>query len=361
MWRPFLRRRRPVGAAFAVYFALPVVLSAQADQPTPTTPPSELPAPVGATSAPQTPAPSAESLAPATAQSYVGTNQCVVCHRPQANAWAETNHAQAFTHLPEKYRDDSKCLKCHVTGFGEPQGYVAGSSTDLLMVGCESCHGPGALHVEAVQRFISSDTEDPNLEKELRNTISKTPPNSVCVACHTTQAHQSHPAYEGRLSPQASSGPVVQCNPALPLVHRSSSATAPVRYASRYNIKTCGSCHYVEYRQWRTEKHSALSAMLPPTHWNDQDCQKCHPLADAASEGPTAVSDSHSNRIGVACESCHGPALEHVRFNVRFISCPPLGPKLEQAARHSIRKGTPPTACVQCHVRESHRQHPPFN
>jgi hypothetical protein len=356
MLRAFSQRQVPVAPAIAFYFALQLVLFAQVDSPNPTTPPDELPAPEGATSADEAASPSAES----SAQSFVGTNQCVACHRQQANAWAETDHALAFTHLPEKYHNDPECLSCHVTGFGELSGYVAGTSTDLLMVGCESCHGPGARHVEAVQRFILSDTVDPNIEQELRETISKTPPNSVCVKCHATQAHQSHPAYEDQTDLQASSESVVHGNPALGFVPHSSSVTAP-KYTSRYNIKTCGSCHYVEYSQWRTEKHSALAAMLPPLHLNDQDCRRCHPRADAATVDQTAGGNSHPIGIGVACESCHGPALEHVRFNVQFINGPRLGPRLEQAARHSITKGSPSTSCVQCHTRENHRQHPQFD
>jgi hypothetical protein len=360
MLSQFSQRRILIGAVVVIYFVSHVAL-AQVDQPSSTSPSGELPAPGGASSGAPAPAPAAESLAPATVQSYVGTNQCVVCHRPQASTWAETSHAQAFTHVPEQYHNDPKCLKCHVTGFGDPSGYVADGSKDLLMVGCESCHGPGALHVEAVQQFILSETDDPNIEQKLRDTIIKTPTNSVCAACHQMQAHQSHPAYVGRLSPQVLSGSVVQCTPALPFVLRSTSSTAPVSYVSKYNIKTCGSCHYGEYGQWRTEKHAALSSMLPPMHRNNQDCQKCHPLADAATESVTTVNGSHSSWIGVGCESCHGPALDHVRFNLQFISYPPLGPKLEQAARYSIAKGKPATACAQCHVSQRHLPHPPFD
>ncbi len=79
----------------------------------------------------------------APAQPYAGTNQCFQCHRPQTNSWSATRHAHAYTDLPQPYQSNAACLKCHVTGFGQPSGFVAGGDKDLLMVGCETCHGPG--------------------------------------------------------------------------------------------------------------------------------------------------------------------------------------------------------------------------
>ena len=43
---------------------------------------------------------------------------------------------------------DPKCVGCHTIGFGTMTGYrreFAGAK--LANVGCESCHGPGSLHV----------------------------------------------------------------------------------------------------------------------------------------------------------------------------------------------------------------------
>jgi hypothetical protein len=308
---------------------------------------------------PQAIAPDQNTTAPGVEQAFVGTNQCFVCHRPQANTWSETSHAQSFTHLPEKYRSDTSCLKCHVTGFGDARGYVTGTEKDLLMVGCESCHGPGAKHLDAAQRFLLASTpdEEAKIEKEMRETVVKTPTDEVCIACHTTQAHGSHPLYEDTLPAPPAKGQTGQRK----LVSSISSVFAspsPTRYVPGYSVKTCGSCHYDQYLQWRTEKHSTLAASLPAKHANDQNCTNCH--ANAGFVDSTVSTDVHHAQIGVGCESCHGPALEHVRFNVRFIHGPRLGPQLEEAARQSISKGKPATACVQCHVGQSHKEHPQF-
>lgn len=299
-----------------------------------------------------------DPTAGAVEQAYVGSNQCFVCHRPQTNAWSESSHAQAFQHLPDQYRQDSACLKCHVTAFGVPNGFVAGTEKDLSMVGCESCHGPGALHVDAAKRFVLATSDEAQIEKEMRETVVKTPPDSVCIACHTTQAHGHHPAYEGMLPPPAKSA-VADYSTGRAAGHGHAHAAHAALYSPGYNIKTCGSCHYDQYLHSRAEAHAALSTMVPTKYRDDQSCLACHPGTHANPTNATSTGTA-LGRIGVSCESCHGASLEHVRFNVQFIHGPRLGPRLEQAARQTIRKNKPAVTCIQCHLEQNHKQHPPF-
>lgn len=304
--------------------------------------------------------PSTSKSAPsAVEQAFVGTQQCFTCHRPQTNTWSESNHAQAFTRLPEMYRNDVACLKCHVTAYGQPNGFAAGTEKDLLMVGCEACHGPGALHIDAAKRFVLATSDEAQIEKEMRDTIVKTPSDSVCIGCHTTQAHGRHPVYENVLPVPSAIGGVAEHGRSNSVSRSTVTSTHAVLYSPGYNIKTCGSCHYDQYLHWRVEKHAALSANVPAKYRDDQSCQACHPGTHTSSTSAQSASSSLS-RIGVACESCHGASLEHVRFNVQFIHGPRLGPKLEQAARQTIRKNRPATTCIQCHLEQNHKQHPPF-
>ena len=80
---------------------------------------------------------------------YAGTPSCVKCHATAMDTWAHTAHSQAFASLAAKKAEaDPNCLGCHTVGFGQVSGYqrkLQGSR--LASVGCESCHGPGSLHV----------------------------------------------------------------------------------------------------------------------------------------------------------------------------------------------------------------------
>ena len=88
-----------------------------------------------------------------TAASYVGTSGCVKCHASAAAVWTKTSHAQAFESLVDRGADaDPKCISCHVAGFSTVTGYRREfGTTKLVDVGCESCHGPGSLHVRMVE------------------------------------------------------------------------------------------------------------------------------------------------------------------------------------------------------------------
>jgi hypothetical protein len=295
-------------------------------------------------------------------QAYVGTNQCFVCHRPQTDSWSTTKHANAFSDLPEKYRDDAVCLKCHATGFDRPGGYVAGTERDLSMVGCEACHGPGAEHVAAAQRFILADPgEEQAAESQIRATITKNPTDDVCIACHKSQAHQDHPSFEGQPTSGTKQRLLNQCATDLRLVNGPRPVAATSGSLSRYTVKTCGGCHYDQYRRWQREAHFDLAKMLLAEHGRGADCQQCHPGPAMFATAFHPVDSTLSDWVGVSCESCHGPALQHVRFNRRFISGPRLGAKLEEAARQSIRQGKPAKTCIQCHVGERHGEHPPID
>ncbi len=77
---------------------------------------------------------------------YVSARRCGECHPAQVEGWNATPHARAFAALSARDRERAECVECHVTGFGAPGGYQAGSDPDLRGVQCEACHGPGSLH-----------------------------------------------------------------------------------------------------------------------------------------------------------------------------------------------------------------------
>ncbi len=83
--------------------------------------------------------------------SYMFADACNKCHPGQYRRWQKTLHAHAYQSLikVEKHFDE-ECIACHTLGFKQPGGF-----NDIQQVGefanvqCESCHGPGRLHVES--------------------------------------------------------------------------------------------------------------------------------------------------------------------------------------------------------------------
>lgn len=96
---------------------------------------------------------------------YVGTKNCKKCHIKEWKSWSETKMAKTFETLkpgvaaeakqkagldPNKdYTTDASCVKCHVTGYGKPGGFVSVDKTpELVGVGCEMCHGAGGTYTK---------------------------------------------------------------------------------------------------------------------------------------------------------------------------------------------------------------------
>lgn len=140
---------------------------------------------------------------------YVGVNKCKTCHLKQYKAWQETAHAHAFEGLTNASAEavagmaktlgvqvdghpnkTEGCVTCHVTGMGLQGGYPAVDSVKtagVTNVTCESCHGPGSLHIAA-----KADGR--------KGTIVKTVSAKMCTQCHTTATSPKfdYAAYKAR-------------------------------------------------------------------------------------------------------------------------------------------------------------------
>ncbi len=112
-----------------------------------------------------------------------GYTACQACHETQTAFWKLTDHYQSYSTLVTKgqaYNLD--CLPCHVTHHSDQlnkdtigREILLSLSPSLLVVGCESCHGPGLHHSES--------PEEVQPQKGARS--------SICISCHTKE-HDSH-------------------------------------------------------------------------------------------------------------------------------------------------------------------------
>ena len=147
---------------------------------------------------------------------YVGAAKCKSCHSKkqtghQFGIWTTSKHAAAFVTLEseeaKEFRaargvDDpvqsDECLRCHVTGHGEPKERFARSFDAKLGIQCESCHGPGDRHVRA--RLLAADDEDEEEDPFAGEAgpavlppgeIISVPKPESCLQCHNDES----PAY----------------------------------------------------------------------------------------------------------------------------------------------------------------------
>jgi hypothetical protein len=80
--------------------------------------------------------------------SYTGAVGCDDCHADQATFWKTTRHSHAWETLVERGQQfDFDCISCHVTGWDKPGGSNLAHNDSLRDVQCETCHGPGSIHV----------------------------------------------------------------------------------------------------------------------------------------------------------------------------------------------------------------------
>jgi hypothetical protein len=120
--------------------------------------------------------------------SYVGAETCKACHAPAYEFWQKalvkvqaktetgqimeriSGHSKAWKTLEDKHKTlDRNCIGCHSIGFMKPGGYCKAQEVDFRKdVQCESCHGPGSLHVE----------------KGDKKKIQRAVPESQCRSCH---------------------------------------------------------------------------------------------------------------------------------------------------------------------------------
>jgi len=135
---------------------------------------------------------------------YIGIEQCRICHMPHYNSWDTTKMSKAYELLkpgarkeakikagldPEHdYSKEEQCLPCHVTGYKKPGGFVSMEETpDFIGVQCEMCHGPGSIYAQMMLKKKGTYTRADYMEKGGLTMPSEE--NNVCVKkCHNPKS-----------------------------------------------------------------------------------------------------------------------------------------------------------------------------
>ena len=139
----------------------------------------------------------------ASEHAFVGTKNCRKCHIKEWKSWAETKMAKTFETLkpgaaaeaktnagldPDKdYTTDPKCVACHVTGYGQPGGFVSIEETpDRAGVGCEMCHGPGGTYTKT--EHMSLKNKNYKKAEVVAVGMVDTVAAEQCKGCHNTES-----------------------------------------------------------------------------------------------------------------------------------------------------------------------------
>jgi DmsE family decaheme c-type cytochrome len=248
------------------------------------------------------PAPPAHAVAiPATAQDggqvgYVGQDTCVTCHEGYDSAVNKSKH-----------------------------GFAKDPRTPAAAQGCESCHGPGAAHVENPE----------SVKPKEFSKMAATAVNESCTTCHN---RGEHAMWNGSAHDMRNMA-CTSCHS----VHTPKTDEGQLKFASQ--TATCANCHRDKVNKLDRSGHMPVSE-------GKMECSSCH-----------TVHGSKNTRLlragftaNESCTSCHadkrGPFLwEHAPVSESCVSChDPHGSSNE---RMLVAKQ--PFLCQRCH---NHARHP---
>ena len=140
---------------------------------------------------------------------FVGQTNCKMCHNKkpegaQWDQWHATKHAKAVETLktPEAKalaekagvkgapNEAPECLVCHVTAYDAATKAAPAKLKLEDSVQCESCHGPGSLHVADGKALMLK--KDASIDPK-KNVVTK-PEEKACTQCHNDKSPTWDPA-----------------------------------------------------------------------------------------------------------------------------------------------------------------------
>jgi hypothetical protein len=112
---------------------------------------------------------------------FVGAENCELCHPKTYEKWTSTPHAQAFDSLLNDVKPntihDAECVSCHTTGFEYNSGWQSEAKTPYLAGNqCENCHGPGSKHI--------AEPDNAEFRRVMALTAEQADKNGQCTNCH---------------------------------------------------------------------------------------------------------------------------------------------------------------------------------
>jgi predicted CXXCH cytochrome family protein len=225
---------------------------------------------------------------------------CGNCHVDHQNKWVGTAHADAYATLVNSGNDQDFCYRCHTVSENGNQvqsaaGWSTVQDTAYHDVQCESCHGPGAEHVEtpdasdhplARVRVLTADIHTGNIDTDTATAAGS------CAECHSG----AHHPFVDEWRESAHGRALYEEEGAIFIADESPS---------------CAPCH---------EGRAVLRAWGVTTNYFERD-------SAAGAAGP---------HLGVTCAICHDPHNAQNEGQLRF---PITSPRFDE------------NLCMKCHSR----------
>jgi predicted CXXCH cytochrome family protein len=276
--------------------------------------------------------PSAHQAAPvawklpqgARAEAYAGSDACAGCHPSHQQEFAKTVHATAA-----------------------PAGAAFGT-------GCESCHGPGKAHADAMPAAMGTPEKMDAARKLIYGFRGKPDDSARCLTCHETSAdqrvyHRSEHKLMGVACQQCHSSHLVAAAPgvggAQQKFFRVPERTQESRWLADSLLREkqpdlCFTCHKSIQAQFALPTHHRVPEGL-------MQCTDCHDAHGSLSRPLLRKANFE------ACVGCHtekrGPFLyEHAA--VRVEGCTACHSPHGTVERNMLLRREGRFLCLQCHV-----------
>lgn len=260
---------------------------------------------------------------------YQGELVCRSCHETEGLSMAITHHSVAlYTLYTHDKHEDAECVGCHVTGMGEPGGYVLGDAGHPMQgVQCEACHGPSGPHDGAPTDARTTCEGCHNAEHSLAFSVEKGLPHID----HYAATGLSEAELRARLQAVADG---TADKPLLAFPEGDTVGAA-----------ACKSCHKPQHKWARRDAHaSAMATLEAEGKASDGACVACHATPRTVGPGaPHTEPDHFRTDEAVGCESCHGPGAAHVR-EPRADNIVGFGESCPVCVTEAV--------CTSCHTRE---------
>ena len=228
--------------------------------------------------------------------------------------------------MQAEYVDSETCLTCH-DGYEEPLGRTAHASPAFMEMGvhgCETCHGPGSLHME--------DPENEELQPH-PGKLSVEEQSAVCLTCH-----------DGRNQFFWNGGPHESRDLSCLTCHSVHEPASPEgQLAKATQVETCLTCH----KEVRSDLYKVSHHPIREGQISCADCHNPH--------GTQTDSLLRASTANEQCYTCHaekrGPFLwEHPPVRENCLTChTPHGSNHLRLQRTSV-----PYLCQQCHSNTRH-------